>query len=146
MKDPEPGDPRCPGCEGLGEPVGTVTLDAHVPAALRATFRGSAFYCTAPSCRIGYFDAWGATVPADKLSGPAWPKEPDGPICRCFGVKPADVVTDAREGRKDRVKDLVERSKGPEAQCARLAPDGACCIPRVLRLFRETFEARGETK
>ena len=28
MKDPEPGDPRCPGCEGLGEPVGTIIYRA----------------------------------------------------------------------------------------------------------------------
>lgn len=146
MKDPEPGDPRCPGCEGLGDPVGTATLDAHVPASMRATFRGSAFYCAAPSCRIGYFDAWGATVPADQLTGTAWPKDPEGPLCPCFGVKAADILADAREGRKDRVKDLVERSKGPDAHCVRQSPDGACCVPRVLRLFREAFDARGETK
>ena len=143
MKDPEPGDPRCPGCDGLGDPVGAATLDAQVPAAARATFRGAAFYWSAPSCRIGYFDAWGATIPVDQLTGPAWPKDPERPICPCFGVKAADVLADAREGRKERIKELSERSKGPDAHCVQRAPDGVCCMPRVLRLFREAFDARG---
>lgn len=142
MKDPEPGDPRCPVCDGLGDPVGSATLDAHVPAELRTALGGAAFYCGAPSCRTGYFNAWGAAVPADRIVAPAWPKDPDGPICPCFGMKSAEVVSDAREGRKERIKDLVERSKGPDARCAASASDGVCCVAKVLRLFRETFDAR----
>jgi len=51
------------------------------------------------------------------------------------------VTADAREGRKDRVRDLVERAKGPQARCAERSPDGHPCIPRVLRLYREGFPA-----
>lgn len=141
MKDPEPGEPRCPGCGGLGDPVAPPTLDAHLSLAARPTFKGAAFYCAAPSCRTAYFDAWGAAATTDQVRGSAWPKDPDAPICSCFGMKAADVVADARDGRKDRVKELVERSKGPEARCAQKSPDGACCVPRVLRLFRESFDA-----
>ena len=143
MKDPETGEPRCPGCGGLGDPVGAATLEAHVPAALRPPLGASAFYCAAPSCRTGYFNAWGASVPADRLTGSAWPKDPEGPICPCFGMNAEDVLSDAREGRKERVKELRERSMGPDARCAASAPDGLCCVARVLRLFREAFEARG---
>jgi hypothetical protein len=143
MKDPEPGDPRCPGCGGLGEPVGSATLDAHVSGAPRTALGGSAFYCAAPSCPTAYFNAWGAVVSADQLARAAWPKDPEAPICSCFGIKAADVISDAREGRKDRIKELVERSKGPDARCTTSAPGGACCVPNVLRLFRETFDARG---
>jgi hypothetical protein len=141
MKDPEPGEPRCPGCGGLGDPVAAPTLEAHLSPAVRTPLGGSAFYCAAPSCRTGYFNAWGAAAPADQLSGTAWPKDPEGPICPCFGLKAADVLADARDGRKDRMKDLVDRSRGPEARCVTSAPDGVCCVPKVLRLFRETFEA-----
>lgn len=142
MKDPEPGEPRCPGCGGLGDPVGPTTLDAHLPAAARAPLGGSAFYCAAPSCRNAYFNAWGAVASSDQVTGTAWPKDPEAPICPCFGVMSGDVLSDARDGRKDRVKALVERAKGPDARCVQRSPDGACCITRVLRLFRETFEAR----
>jgi len=117
-------------------------LEAHLPPPARATLGGAAFYCSVSACSTAYFDAWGVAVPVDQLTGSAWPKDPEGPICSCFGLKAAEVLADAREGRKDRVKDLVERSKGPEARCAQRSPDGACCVPRVLRLFRETFEAR----
>jgi Zinc binding domain len=142
MKDPEPGDPRCPGCGGLGEPVGPTTMDAHLAAAARAPLGASAFYCADASCRTAYFNAWGAAVPADQVTGPAWPKDPEAPICPCFGMKAADVLADAREGRKERVKALVEKSRGPEARCATSAPDGVCCVPKVMRLFREAFDAR----
>src|SRR6185436_19237031 len=117
MKDPEPGEPRCPVCGGLGEPVGPATLDAHVSGAPRTALGGSAFYCAAPSCRTAYFSAWGAVVSADQLARAAWPKDPEAPVCACFGIKAADVISDAREGRKDRIKELVERSKGPDARC-----------------------------
>jgi hypothetical protein len=139
MKEPEAQDPLCPECGAACEPVSPPTLDAHVPPALRAPLTGAIYYCVNPSCRTAYFNAWGASVPADKVTGSAWPKDPDGPICPCFGMKAEDVVSDARDGRKDRVKELVDRSKGPEARCAQTAPDGVCCVPKVLRLFRESF-------
>jgi hypothetical protein len=143
VKDPEPGEPRCPGCGGLGDPVGPPTLEDHLTAASRAPLGGSAFYCAAPSCRTAYFNAWGVSVAADQLTGSAWPKDPEAPICPCFGLKAADVLADARAGRKERVKALVERSRSPEARCLKSSPDGVCCVPRVLRLFRETLEALG---
>jgi len=81
-------------------------------------------------------------VPADRLASTAWPKDPEAPICPCFGITAAQVSEDARDGHKERVKELMERSKGPEARCAERCPDGRPCLPRVLRLFRESFEAR----
>ena len=143
MKEPEPQDPACPECGAACEAVAPSTVDVHVPAALRAPLSGTVYYCANPKCRTAYFNAWGAALPADQVTGRAWPKDPEAPICPCFGMKAGDVVGDARAGRKDRVKDLVEKSRGPDARCAQLSPDGACCVPRVMRLFRETFEARG---
>jgi hypothetical protein len=142
VRDPEPGEPRCPGCGALGDAVGLPTLEAHLPPAARATLGAAACYCASPECRNAYFNAWGAVVPVDQLTGPAWPKDPNAPICPCFGLRAEDVVADAREGRKDRIKDLRDRSEGSEARCAERCPDGRSCLPRVLRLFRETFEAR----
>ncbi|MBI3858575.1 MAG: hypothetical protein HY293_23055 [Planctomycetes bacterium] len=142
VREPEPGEPRCPGCGAFGAPVGAATLETHLPAAARSTLAGAAYYCAAAGCKTAYFNAWGTAVSADQLSGPAWPKDPEAPICPCFGMKAADVIADASDGRKDRVKELVERSRGPEARCAQSCPDGASCVPAVLRLFRERFQAR----
>jgi len=142
IRDPEPGEPLCPGCKTPGDAVGPATLEAQLTPEGRAALGANAFYCVNPGCPTAYFTPWGAAVPAEKLSSTAYPKDPEGPICPCFGIKAADMIADAREGRKERVRELLERSKGAEARCTQRCPDGRPCIPRVLRLFREAFEAR----
>jgi bacterioferritin-associated ferredoxin len=141
VKEPEAAEPRCPapnGCGGLGRPVSRATLEAHAPPeACRALSEGP-FYCPAPGCRVAYFDAWGAIVTADRITGTAYPKDPGGPICPCFGVTAAEIEADARAGRKDRVRDLLARAEGPEAHCERCAPDGRSCATEVRRLFSDT--------
>jgi hypothetical protein len=142
VKDPEPGEPRCPGCGTPGDPVGAAVLEAHLPPDARAKLGNGASYCAGADCPVAYFDAWGVSVPRTSMTGTAWPKDPDGPACPCTGLRAADVVADAREGRKDRVKALLEKSSGPDARCGTLCPDGRPCVARVFRLFREAFEAR----
>lgn len=141
MKESEPEEPRCPSCSSLGEAVGATTIEVHVAAADRAALGDRAYYCSNPSCRLAYFNGWGTSILADQILSPAWPKDPKAPICPCFGVRADDIEADARAGRKERVKHLLEQSKGPDARCAQRAPDGQCCMPKVYRLFKETFEA-----
>ncbi len=140
MREAEPTEPVCPGCGTAGEPVGAATLEAQLAADVRAPLGDRAYYCVASGCRTAYFNGWGASVAVERVASPAWPKDPAAPICPCFGIAAADVIADARDGRKDRVKSLVDRSQGPEARCAARCPDGRSCLPRVLRLFRETLE------
>ena len=139
IRDPEPGEPLCPGCGTPGDEVGPPTLEAQLSEADRSALGKGASYCVNPACPTAYFDAWGASVAAARLRSTAWPKDPEGPICPCFGLAAAEVEADARDGKKERVRALVDRSKGPEARCAERCPDGRPCIPRVLRLFREAF-------
>lgn len=139
MKESEPEDLRCPGCGGPGEEVGRPTLEAQLAPEALAVFKSEAHYCADPACGVGYFGAWGASVPREKLRSTAYPKNPDGPICPCFGLTAAEVTADAAAGRKDRVKALLERARGPEARCAEKSPDGRCCAALVSRLFRESF-------
>ena len=142
MKESEPGEPRCPACKGIGIPVGAPTLEAQLPAEFRAKLVGAACWCESAECRTAYFDAWGTAVGVDRLRSIPHPKDPEGPICFCFGLSAAQITADARDGRKERVKDLKERAEGPEARCTERCPDGRPCLPRVMRLFRESFEAR----
>ena len=142
LREPEPGDPVCPGCGAAGESVGLPTLAAQLPADLRTPLGEAAFYCAGPACPTAYYNAWGAAVPAVRLSSPAYPKDPAGPVCPCFGITAADIVADAKAGRKERVRNLAERAQGPDARCTERCPDGRPCTPRVLRLFRESFDNR----
>ncbi|HXX94932.1 MAG TPA: hypothetical protein VEN81_15005 [Planctomycetota bacterium] len=142
IRDPEPGEPLCPGCGTPGDEVGRPTLEAQLSLEARTPLGGSAFYCVNPDCSTAYFNLWGARVPAAVLGSGAYPKDPDRPICPCFGITAAEVEEDARQGRKDRIRDLMERAGGPGARCVERSPDGRPCLPRVLRLFRESFEGR----
>jgi hypothetical protein len=139
VREPEPGEPSCPGCGGRGEPVGPRTLDALLSPEDRARLGATAFYCDRPACTTGYFNAWAATVPLARLKSAAYPKDPAAPICPCTGLRAEEVLADAREGRKDRVRALKDR---PESECALRCPDGRSCVARVFGLFRETYEAR----
>lgn len=139
MKESDAAEPRCPGCAGPGEEVGRPTLEAQLDVDTLKGVSGPAWFCPDPACPAAYFGNWGAAVPAVRLAVRAYPKDPDGPLCACFGMSAAEVVADALAGRKDRVRALLERARGPEARCAERRPDGRCCAPIVSRLFRENF-------
>jgi hypothetical protein len=142
MKEGEAPEPRCPSCDTLGDEVGPPTLDAHVPTDLRPALGDRAYYCVNPGCRIAYFNGWGTAVPAQRINRPAYPKDPDGPLCACFGISANQILSEAREGKKDGIRSLKARAEGPEAHCAECSPDGRSCLPRALRLFREAFLPR----
>jgi hypothetical protein len=142
MKEGEAPEPRCPSCDTLGDAVGPPTLVAQVPADLRGALGDRAYYCVNSACRTAYFNGWGTVVPAERIARPAFPKDPDGPLCPCFGVSPSQILSEAREGRKEGIRSLKARAEGPEARCAECSPDGRSCLPRALRLFREAFVPR----
>jgi hypothetical protein len=135
VRDPEPGEPRCPACGAIGEAVGAATLDARAPAERRALLGSAAFWCGSADCAVGYFTSWGESVPAGRV----WPKDPAAPICACTGLSASDVVADARAGRKDRMKALKELAEGPTSRCLTECADGKPCVARMFRLFRENF-------
>ena len=139
IKEPDVPDPTCPECGAAGEAVGPTTMKAHLPPEDCTLLGDAAFYCSGDSCMTAYFTAWGSKVPAARMTGSAWPKDPDAPICNCFGMTAGEVIQDALDGQRDRVRDLMRRSEGPEARCRICAPDGVSCMKRVLRLFRENY-------
>jgi hypothetical protein len=75
-------------------------------------------------------------VGVDRLRSPASPKVGGAPICPCLRLTEDDVGADARAGRKERIREVRER---PEEACVGRTIDGRPCLPRVLRLYRESM-------
>jgi hypothetical protein len=138
VKESETPEPRCPtpqGCGTLGVAVSAATLAANLTQGPIPSFHGEVFYCSNPDCEVAYFDAYGSRAMRDQLRVATWPKDPDGPVCACFGVK-ADAIEDwAASGDKSELKALLARIERGEGRCATLAPDGKCCATEVRRVF-----------
>ena len=131
---------HCPGCGSLGVAVGTETLRAHLDADALRSLADAAFYCPFAKCEVGYFDQFEQTVAADRIRQPAYPKDPNAPMCNCFGFTVGDIEADIREGSPRRVRELLARSKSAEAHCLTASPDGRCCMAGVQRHY---MRARG---
>lgn len=145
VKDPEPGEPRCPspeGCDGIGTLVARNTLCAQLPPAAAARFSGSSYYCPNPSCAIAYFDSWGATAPCTVLRRMSYPKSATAPVCPCFGVTAEEIREEARAGRKARVREVLERAESNAARCQTESPSGASCAVEIRRIFLKHFPAK----
>lgn len=136
VKEPEfDGRAFCPRCGSLGTTVGAEPLDTHVRPAARQRLGDAAWFCDFPRCDVAYFNLFDAVATVDELLGPIYPKQPDAPICPCFGFTLDDVEADVREGTPTRIRALLAKSQSPEAHCQRLAPDGRCCMREVQRLY-----------
>jgi len=135
IRDPEEPDPRCPRCGGLGESVGRTTLEAHLPAEAAHRFSETSHYCANPRCPVAYFDAAGQEAGIEQLRGPAYPKDPAGPVCSCFGISIAEIENAARSGDKKAIRELLAKTQSSEAACITRAPNGRCCVREIQRLF-----------
>jgi hypothetical protein len=126
---------RCPRCGAAGQPVGAVTLDEFVQPAARSQLGEPACFCPSETCPVAYFDAFERAVMVEQLARAAYPKDPNAPICGCFGVTCQEIEADAREGVATRTRALLERAKSSEARCSQMAPNGQSCVPSVQRYF-----------
>lgn len=131
----EPEHQKCPACKTIGQSVSTATLTAHLPPADAGRLAGEVSYCPNASCDIGYFDSVGQTIPSTKILQPSWPKAPLSPVCACFGITVDQVIDAASAADPLPIRQLIVRSKTPEAQCILKAASGRCCIPEVQQLY-----------
>lgn len=129
------GDLRCPRCGSLGISVGAATLDAQLPANVRAGVANSAFFCPFPTCEAVYFDMFDRVIEATAVGRAIYPKDPEAPLCGCFGLTADDIEQDLREGAPTRVKSLLAQAKSPAAQCEIKSPTGQCCLPDVQKYY-----------
>jgi CopZ-like zinc binding protein len=143
IKEPEStGAANCPRCGSLGIPVGDETLQAQLEPERRGQISSPAYFCPFATCEVAYFDDFERSVPASALLRPVYPKDPDAPLCACFGLTADDVELDLAEGGVGRVRALLEKARSPEARCAILAASGQCCVADVQRYY---MKRRAET-
>lgn len=135
IREPDQHAEFCPRCGTKGEPVGTPTLQTHLTDTQRSQLSDPANFCPSAQCPVAYFDAFERFILADDLASPVYPKEPNAPICACFGLTREEIERDVQEGVVTRTKAVVEKSKSPEAQCARLAANGRSCVPFVQKYY-----------
>jgi hypothetical protein len=141
VREPEmDGRAYCPRCQTLGTPVGAAALDAHILRESRAKMHDAAWFCGYPTCEVAYFNVFESVVLTSELKRSVYPKDPDAPLCGCFGFSYADVEADVRDGRPARIRALLARSQSPDANCHTLAADGQCCMREVQRLYMKLRE------
>ena len=137
VRDPEPTIERCPRCGAAGQPVGSVILDAFVRPESRNQLGAEACFCPTATCPVAYFDAFDRLVEVPQLARPAYPKDPDAPICGCFGFTCAEIDEDLREGVATRTRAQLERARSSDARCSQAAASGASCVASVQSYFMQ---------
>jgi hypothetical protein len=125
----------CPRCGAAGISVGNGPLQTYVPDESRAQLIDSALYCSNTSCDVAYFNMFEQFVRVEDLTGEVYPYNPDAPICPCFGFTLDDVIADVDCPQPLRIRELLAKSKSPDARCAKLAIDGQCCMKEIQRVY-----------
>ena len=129
------GDSLCPACGSLGIAVEGETWRAHVPDATASPLAESAFFCPYAKCQVVYFDMFERRVTTDGLPRGVYPKDPQAPVCACFGMTLDEIRADARAGVVERVRELVRKAQSPQARCRTASPSGQSCVADVQRAF-----------
>lgn len=143
MREPDSTDARCPRCGSPGEQVTAMTLAAHVRPEALAQFSSFASFCPFPQCDVAYFDSFERVVTLAELNASVYPKDPEAPICPCFGLTERDIDQDIEEGVVTRVKRLIARAQSGEARCATMAANGQSCVPTVQRYYMQRIGKSG---
>jgi hypothetical protein len=127
----------CPRCGSQGEQVGAAVLQRYLVDEQLGRLAGTVQFCPSPKCPVAYFDSFERFILAADLTRPAYPKDPDAPMCACFGVTRADVDQDVDEGAVTRTRAAVEKAKSPLAHCSELAANGRPCIAYLQKYFMQ---------
>ena len=136
VREPETdGRAYCPRCQTLGTPVAAGPLDTHIRPESRSKMHDAAWFCGFGPCEVAYFNIFEGVVLTGELKWPVYPKDPDAPLCGCFGFGYAEVEADVRDGQPARIRQRLARSQSAAANCHTLAADGQCCIGHAQRLY-----------
>jgi hypothetical protein len=114
-----------------------------LPADRKATLADPANFCPLPTCDVVYFDSFERVIATGELVRSVYPKDPDAPICACFGLTRRDIEQDIREGVTTRVKAILEKGTSLEARCAVTLANGQSCVPYVQKYYMQCRAAKG---
>jgi hypothetical protein len=135
VREPDSSEERCPACGAIGQPVQRRTVELHARPESVGRIASVANFCPTPRCDVVYFDMFERTIPQSELRSPVYPKDPQAPICACFGLTVADIDQDLAEGTNQRTKACVLRAQSAEANCEACAPNGRSCVAAVQGYF-----------
>lgn len=135
LREPEQEDSRCPSCGSLGLDVGSQTLNAQLPADLRHRFSDTAAFCRTEHCSVVYFDDFGARVERSEIDHAIPLKDPDAPLCGCFGVTRDEIEDDVAEGTFTRTRAALTKAESAEARCSTQAPHGRSCVAEIQSYY-----------
>jgi hypothetical protein len=110
-----------------------------------ANLAESAFFCPYPTCDIVYFDVFDRSLRSDRIKKQVYPKDPNAPICGCFGLTLDDIELDISEGVVTRCKAIIERAKSDDARCSIMSVTGQSCIPEVQRQYIKRRQVHHES-
>jgi hypothetical protein len=137
VREPDGTIDYCPRCGSAGQPVGSETVEFYLSKEKQRRVADPANFCPSPRCDVVYFDAFERVILKSELHKPVYPKDPDAPICACFGLTRRDIEQDVSEGVVTRVKAIIEKAKSPEARCAQMAANGQCCVAYVQKYYMQ---------
>lgn len=135
VRDPDDTDVRCPLCGAAGESVPESALAAYLAPDIRQRLGSSVYFCQTPTCDAVYFDIVEDFVKSSELLRPCYPKDPDAPLCSCFGLTREDIEQDLAEGTPRRVREVVVKAKTDAARCSETAASGRSCVGQVQKYY-----------
>ncbi|GJM23310.1 MAG: hypothetical protein DHS20C15_32250 [Planctomycetota bacterium] len=138
---PDPGCPQPRGCGATGQNVPLTALRAQLAPEDAARFPQGAFYCATPTCPVVFFDRYGALVEVAALRDVPYPKDPEGVVCACLSIRAAQIIDEARAGRRQLMRTLVEAGRSDSTRCVNTAVNGRPCEAEARRLFLQYFDS-----
>jgi hypothetical protein len=135
VREPDRDADYCPRCGSKGQQVARDTIQSYLPAQQTPGVADPANFCPSPQCDVVYFDAFERVILSGDLAKPVYPKDPDAPICACFGFTRHDIEQDISEGVVTRVKAILEKAKSPAACCSQMAANGQPCVAYVQKYY-----------
>ena len=137
----------CPECGASGRKVGKLTVDSHaLPVGrLEADPADDWKFCRTLDCAVVYFSLPEvAPVPLGALRTTPFPKSdnPDRLVCFCFDHTVAAVAEDAQTHAESTLKAAITAAcRSGLDDCARMNPEGVCCLGNVDAVIREATGA-----
>jgi hypothetical protein len=137
VREPDQTADYCPRCGSKGEQVAREIVQFYLPKGKLPILADPANFCPSPQCDVAYFDAFERIIVTGDLAKPVYPKNPNAPLCACFGLTRHDIEQDVAEGVVTRVKAILEKAKSPEARCSQIAANGQPCIAYVQKYYTQ---------